>query len=97
MNGFHGSSAHYFGSALGIVDVHPEKKLHHRMEKAAGKLALPRLRLVQDRSWYPSRADGAVDFVHLANQIVKGRRSSCSVGIDITNQICQGRELQSFD
>src|SRR6266481_2789016 len=67
------------------------------MEDATGESSAIRLFDMQDGFGQPTRADDAIRFATLANQIVKRARRRCALSIDVCNQISQWGKFQSFD
>ncbi len=97
MDFFHGGAPHHFGAALGVPDVHAEKKLHDAVKNPAGKSPPPRLHLVQHRPRQPARANHAIRLGHVPDQVQKRRRGRGPVGIHVADQIGARRQAQPLD
>ena len=97
MDFFHRLALHHLRAALRVVDVQPEEQLHDGVKHPAGELPVAGLRLVNDRIRQPARADHAVRIVNVPDQLQKCARRGRAVGVHVTDQIAEGRELEAFD
>jgi len=97
VNFLHGLAPHDLGAALRVFDAHAEEKFHEHVKDAAEDAAFHGLGLLQNGAGNPTRTDGAIDFLAVANEVQEGGRGSRSVGVHVTNQIGLGPEAEAFD
>src|SRR5688572_19503282 len=97
MDRFNCFPAHHLGSALCILDVHPEQHLDDRVKDSAEDPALRRLALVENRAGNPPGPDRAINIPALADQVEERSRGRRAVRIDITDQVGGWSQLQTLD
>jgi len=67
------------------------------METAAGELSDFGLLLMENSAFEPTGTNHAIGLAASSHQIMKCVRRSCTIGVDVSDQVRKRRELQPFD
>src|SRR2546421_5825143 len=97
MNLLNGGAADDLARTLSVLDMHLEEYFDDDVETATSKSAEPRLGLMKDGVRKPARTDNTIGTIDELHQFVERARRRSAVGINITDHVRGGCQLEPFN